>query len=99
MTTVLTDLGELDLAAPATLEQIKAAWQRVALFHHPDHGGDAEVFRRKLEAYRRLIRQRSEPEGCAACQGTGRVLVARGFSSVQLWCEACDGSGEIGQPS
>jgi hypothetical protein len=44
----------------APLEEIKAAFRRKALAHHPDHGGDAAAFIRLTRAYERLLsRQRA----------------------------------------
>lgn len=37
-------------------EKLRREWRRLAKIHHPDHGGDAETFRRIREAYARLKR-------------------------------------------
>jgi DnaJ domain len=44
----------LGLDAGALPDDVRAAFQRYALEHHPDRGGDAEAFRLGVEAYRLL---------------------------------------------
>ncbi|MDP8992857.1 MAG: J domain-containing protein [Actinomycetota bacterium] len=45
--------------------EVRAAFRRFARHHHPDRGGDAERFRKGLEAYRRLIGLRAPAGGAA----------------------------------
>ncbi|MBA3349281.1 MAG: hypothetical protein H0T12_01885 [Actinobacteria bacterium] len=40
-------------------EELKDAWRRFALTHHPDRGGQPDFFRAGAEEYRRLSGQRS----------------------------------------
>lgn len=49
----------LGVAAGAPLEEVKAAFRRKALEHHPDHGGDAAAFIAVKRAYDRIVRRRS----------------------------------------
>ena len=49
----------LELPADATLDQVKAAYRRLAPQVHPDHGGSLESFRQVLEAYVTLTRDLS----------------------------------------
>ncbi len=44
----------LGVGADATPQEIKEAYRRLAMQHHPDRGGDVEAFRRVQEAYNRL---------------------------------------------
>jgi hypothetical protein len=44
----------LGLERNASREQIKAAYRRLAMRHHPDRGGDPDTFRRVKEAYENL---------------------------------------------
>lgn len=44
----------LELTAPATPDEIKKAFRRLAHVHHPDKGGDAEKFKEINEAYQQL---------------------------------------------
>lgn len=44
----------LGLARGCTAEQVRAAYRRLALIHHPDRGGDRARFESICEAYRVL---------------------------------------------
>ncbi|MBC7325228.1 MAG: J domain-containing protein [Moorella sp. (in: Bacteria)] len=44
----------LGLAPGATLAEIKAAYRRLVKLHHPDAGGDPEVFMKIHAAYQNL---------------------------------------------
>ena len=50
---------ELHLQPTAPWEVVKAAYRALALLHHPDHGGNAEDFRRIQEAYEELDEKHS----------------------------------------
>ena len=45
----------LGLKAGATVAQVRAAFRRLSLIHHPDQGGDPEVFKRILAARDSLL--------------------------------------------
>ena len=45
----------LGVPAGATQEEVKRAWQRFAQTHHPDRGGDPEMFKRGRQAYESLM--------------------------------------------
>lgn len=58
----------LDLAPPLTLENLKSAYRRAALAHHPDVGGDNETMRKINDAYElfsAVIRRRAAQETLA----------------------------------
>lgn len=44
----------LEISTTATQEEIKQAFKKKAMIHHPDRGGDKEQFRRVAEAYEKL---------------------------------------------
>lgn len=48
----------LDITPQATDTEIKKAYRRLALQHHPDKGGDAEQFKKIINAYEELQKQR-----------------------------------------
>lgn len=52
-----SDLAVLGLTSTAADNDIKAAWRRLAMCHHPDRGGDHEQFTRLKAAYERLSRR------------------------------------------
>lgn len=58
----------LDLTPPLTLENLRAAYRRAALVHHPDVGGDNETMRKINDAYElfsAVIRRRAAQETLA----------------------------------
>lgn len=48
----------LGVAADASFDEIRAAYRRLAMKHHPDRGGDIEDFRRIQAAYDALYTKR-----------------------------------------
>lgn len=49
-----TPYDTLHLLPSAPWEVVKAAYKALAIIHHPDHDGDAEVFREVTDAYKDL---------------------------------------------
>lgn len=45
----------LDLEQGSDKAAIKTAWRKYAMKHHPDHGGDEEVFKKGFAAYSLLM--------------------------------------------
>ncbi|NUP09126.1 MAG: J domain-containing protein [Polyangiaceae bacterium] len=45
----------LGVPSSATLDEIKRAYRKRALETHPDHGGEADVFRRVQRAYEQAL--------------------------------------------
>ena len=75
---------ELGLEDTASQEVVKARWRELSLMHHPDRGGDISEFIRLREIYLRAL-----AEKCSRCAGKGRILVQKGFSSLQIPCPLC----------
>lgn len=77
---------ELEVAKDATVAEIKRAYRKKALKHHPDREeGDTEEFKRVTKAYQVLIdpvkRQRYEETGCEdEPRGTSTGVLASLFS-------------------
>lgn len=44
----------LGLGNSASFDEVKAAFRRLVLKHHPDHGGDKEECRRVIAAFRQI---------------------------------------------
>jgi len=49
------DYGVLGLKRGASIAEVKAAYRRLAKKHHPDAGGDPEVFKRVHTAYQNIV--------------------------------------------
>ena len=70
-----TALQLLELSIGVTLEEVKSAYRRKAMLHHPDKGGRKEDFIEIKRAYDHL------------CMfGTQRVPIVSGFKVVRVWC-------------
>jgi hypothetical protein len=55
----------------ASVDTVHATYRHLAKTHHPDHGGNAEEFKRVQEAYEAMI---NRPQ-CHRCGGTGFLKV------------------------
>ncbi len=84
----------LGLASTATPDEVKAAWRRLAMLKHPDRGGDPVAFDKLRKAYDEAMVEASAAKPCVRCAGTGQVRHGSGWSSVNLVCPGCEGSGE-----
>jgi hypothetical protein len=49
----------LGVAATATLDEVKAAFRKKALEHHPDHGGTPAAFMAVKRAYDSVVKRRA----------------------------------------
>ena len=85
-----TDLG---LTPQATPDEVKAAWRSLAATHHPDRGGQAAEFSRLRQAYQAALAEAEAPKPCSQCGGKGRVQQVYAWSSIELQCSRCLGSG------
>ena len=81
----------LGLSLSATRKQARDHWHTLALLHHPDHGGDADLFGVLHAAYQRVDHYLRH---CVDCNGVGRVIITRGISSASLPCKRCAATGE-----
>ena len=75
----------LGIKKDASVDEIKKAFRRQAVKHHPDQGGDEAKFKELNEAYEVLSnpekRQRYDQFGSAGLGGKGGFSSAEGFSS------------------
>ena len=44
----------LGLTKDASMDEVKKAYKRLALLHHPDKGGNVEEFRKITDAYEKI---------------------------------------------
>ena len=63
---VLGPYRQLGLQPDATAAEVKAAYRKLAMQSHPDHGGDPDVFRDVQEAYQ-ILAKGQQP----SCYGKG----------------------------
>lgn len=84
----------LGLPDSATTDEVKRAWRQLAMTHHPDRGGDPSEFDRLRKLYDEALAVAEAPKPCATCNGSGKVRRAHGWTSIELACSRCGGSGE-----
>lgn len=75
----------LGVPSTATQDEIKTAYRRLAMKHHPDRGGALEEFQRIQDAYERLMK----PARCPECGGKGTIKVKRGAFIDTIKCPRC----------
>ena len=90
MSKAFATLGLPDTATP---DEVKAKWRELCMIHHPDRGGNAVEFNTIRKAYKVAMEEASEPKPCGSCKGSGKVTQTMGWSSIELPCQACGGSG------
>lgn len=90
MSKAFTTLGLPDTATP---EEVKAKWRELCMIHHPDRGGNPCEFNEIRKAYKIAMEEASQPKPCQTCNGIGKVKQSSGWSSIDLPCSACGGSG------
>lgn len=75
----------LGISPTATQEEIKAAYRRLAMKHHPDRGGSQDEFQKIKVAYEQLMK----PKRCPQCEGKGTIRVKRGAFIDTIQCPRC----------
>jgi DnaJ-class molecular chaperone len=90
MSKAFATLGLPDTAAP---DEVKAKWRELCMIHHPDRGGNPVEFDEVRRAYKAAMAKASEPKPCNTCSGTGKIKQTSGWSSIDMPCQACGGSG------
>lgn len=83
----------LGLPETATPDEVKSKWRELCMIHHPDRGGNPCEFNEIRKAYKIAMEEASQPKPCQTCNGTGKVKQSSGWSSIDLPCPACGGSG------
>lgn len=84
---------------------VVAQYKHAAKSAHPDTGGSAEAFARVDWAKHALLAWLRQQGGatehsvfdrtrCDACNGSGRVTMRKGWSTLQVSCTKCHGSGD-----
>lgn len=83
----------LGLHPKASADMVRDQYRRLSLVHHPDRGGDPEMFNTLHKAYKDALAIAQQPRICTACRGTGRATQSIGFNTVYINCRFCSGLG------
>ena len=74
----------LGIQPEATDDEIRAAYKRAAMKHHPDRGGSSEAFQAVHDAYAAL-----QNRVCPDCGGKGFTTIRQGFFVSKTPCPKC----------
>lgn len=74
----------LGVSPEATDDEIRTAYKRAAMKHHPDRGGSSEAFQAVHDAYAAL-----QNRTCPDCSGKGFTTTRRGFFVSKTPCPKC----------
>lgn len=74
----------LGVSPGATNDEIRAAYRRAAMKHHPDRGGSLEAFQAVQDAYAAL-----QNRTCPDCGGEGFTTTRQGFFVSKTPCPKC----------
>ncbi len=85
----MNPLEKFGLPKTASPEDVKDRWQKIAMEHHPDHGGDGDVFQKQFALYKAALAEAQKPAKCGKCNGTKKVKITKGFYTVTLPCPLC----------
>lgn len=85
----------LGLPETATPDEVRAKWRELVKVHHPDRGGNPCDFTEIHKAYMIAMKEASAPKPCPQCNGTGKIKQSHGFSSIDMLCMACGGTGHV----
>lgn len=86
----MNSFEKLGLPSNATKAQVKAAWRQLASQHHPDRGGDGDLFDDLHRAYEEAY---GLAPNCANCLDEGSVTIWHGFNTISQICPVCRGQG------
>jgi DnaJ family protein A protein 2 len=100
----------LGLPSTATHDEVKKAYRKLILLHHPDKGGDPEQFDKVTKAYEYLCQPKPEPLFSGTTEHVVHVSLAeavlggtRVYQLKKMWpcaactkiCDRCNGHGVI----
>ena len=80
----MTPYELLKVSPEATPTELRAAYRRACMQHHPDRGGSPETFHAIQLAYRALNRR-----GCPECNNKGFITTRTGLFAKRIPCPNC----------
>lgn len=102
----------LGLTKDASMDEVKKAYKKLALLHHPDKGGNVEEFRKITEAYDKIVNPVGSPPSFLINQQQVHLTLAEvimgGTKTIGInrltpcekcksTCSHCEGKGRVCQ--
>jgi len=81
----------LGLQGDATVAAVRAAYRAEVWWAHPDQGGDTDQFQALTQALNIALAHAVQAP-CPHCTA-GKVRHMHGFSTVEMVCDQCHGTG------
>lgn len=75
----------LGVKTGATAIEIRQAWRKACMKHHPDRGGNQTDFLEAKEAFKVALTH-CNSQTCLSCNGTGKVWKTFGISRMHIRC-------------
>lgn len=88
----------LDLKLPTTVEDVKKAYRKLVLLHHPDKGGDVDTFKRVQQAYEAGVKKCRVRERLS-CVGKGAAAKGKGKGKGKKARGKAQAKGKAGPPA
>lgn len=74
----------LGVSPDASPDELRLAYRRACRLHHPDRGGNPDVFDAVQKAWAVVSKTK-----CSECGGSGRVKVRNGAFTKTINCPTC----------
>lgn len=88
-------LEKMGLTPDASEDDVHRRWKELAYEHHPDRGGDPVKFNEVYDTYQLALIQVEKPLRCDQCNGDGKYMITKGFTTAWMHCGKCDGTGDL----
>lgn len=80
----MTPYEILGISPEASNDEVRLAYKRAAMKHHPDRGGDPTEFAKVKQAFEALQRR-----PCPECGGKGHIKKRQGIFTIKENCPQC----------
>ena len=80
----MTPYEILGIPSSASDDEVRAAYRKLAMKHHPDRGGSPEAFQQVKDAYAKL-----KLRPCTDCNGKGTIIGRQGIFVTKTACPKC----------